>query len=349
MKHYVNYSLLFFFLSLVITGVMRFFMPFDIVSTRIHIISGFAVTILVGLHLSSRLTYFKKILSKPKTGSKTPTPWKLLSLTVGSWIVIIAATLYSVFPINKVLDTSYESRNRAIIFRTDHDVASRPIDNGFVTKKATSEDSSLAIEIEWGEAFDADKAFGEIFSNAKPQIAIWAEGPNRELIETFFVSEESAFTENVKWDNNYYKRVNILPIWRHKYTLACGVEPNGKVDTYSGATPSHSFSVNDYLANGGKEFYIHVEVNLPHDENDYFNSDKSKDESGYNLGAIGQPSVIYSAYIDPLDAKNYYLLDYVGHGKDLISQDGEIDYDSSQITTAKQIIEKILLQVEFVQ
>ena len=58
MKHYVNFGLLFAFAILIVSALLRFFQPFSLVVTRIHIVFGSLVLLLVALHLASRLTYF---------------------------------------------------------------------------------------------------------------------------------------------------------------------------------------------------------------------------------------------------------------------------------------------------
>ena len=66
MRHYVNFTLLLAFTSLVVSGLLRFFQPFSLAVTRIHIVFGTTVLILVGLHLASRLDYFAKMLRASK-------------------------------------------------------------------------------------------------------------------------------------------------------------------------------------------------------------------------------------------------------------------------------------------
>ena len=49
MRHLVNFTLLLFFVTLVTSGLLRFFKPFELVTTRIHIVFGFGVLVLVAL------------------------------------------------------------------------------------------------------------------------------------------------------------------------------------------------------------------------------------------------------------------------------------------------------------
>ncbi|MEM0895475.1 MAG: hypothetical protein AAGJ79_01225 [Verrucomicrobiota bacterium] len=347
MRHYVNFSLLFFFLSLVVTGFLRFARPFDLLTTKLHIVSGFGLAFLVALHLFARPDYFRRILKRKPPGARTPRPWKLIAFTVGSWVLIILATIFSWPPIPQLIGQSYESQNRAVIFRAEPESAVKVIDDRLKTRRLGEAGASISVEIEWGPAYQSAGEFPELFRNAGPQLAIWADGSSGDLVETFFVSEMSAFSESVKWEGNFLKRVNILPLWRHRFTLMSGVEPDGSVDAYSSATPEHSFRVDDYLANGGKEFYLNVEVNLPDDANGYYHPDQDEKAAGYSLPGVGQPSVLYSGFINPADNRKYYLLDLIAHGGSSREQDGKSQYNLDKLTTAKQIIEKVLVRVDF--
>lgn len=253
--------------------------------------------------------------------------------------------MWNGWPVPELLSWGYELRNRAIIFRPEDGTQTRHLEDFTQVKKTTSDQASIFIEIEWGEAYDPVAQFPTPFSNARPQIAVWAESSVGSLIETFFVSEESAFSESQDWGDNPLDRVDILPIWRHQFTLASGVEPDGQIDTFSGATPEHSFSVEKYLDEDPEGFYICVEVNVPDDGNEYYNSNQ-KESDGYTLPGIGQPSVYFSTFVDPSENKKYYLMEYVGHGGSHSQQRGEIYYDSSHISSALNIIEKVLIRIK---
>jgi len=64
MQHLVNFGLLFCFITLACSGVLSFFQPFSLLTTRIHIVFGFVTTLLVGCHLFGRLRYFKRAVGK---------------------------------------------------------------------------------------------------------------------------------------------------------------------------------------------------------------------------------------------------------------------------------------------
>ncbi len=347
MKHYVNFALLFAFAILIASALLRFFQPFSLATTRVHIVFGSLILLLVGLHLSSRLGYFSRMLKERKSSSAgQPSSLKLLVLPILTCGYLLAACVLSWWPAPQLLSLGYEVKNRAAIFRPETGTAIRTLDDHTQLKRQTDEDASIFVEIEWGPAYDPVAEFPTPFAGARPQIAIWAESSVGALIETFFVSEESAFSESFEWDGNERRRVDILPIWRHQFTLASGIEPDGDIDAYSGATPDHSFSIANYLHEDPNGFYFSVEVNAPNDPNEFYHSEQSESELGYTLPGVGQPSIFYSAYIDPEDDRKYYLMEFVGHGGSSSQQSGEIYYDSKDLTTARNLIEKIIVRVE---
>ncbi|MBC9867689.1 MAG: hypothetical protein F7B06_05180 [Opitutae bacterium] len=347
MKHYVNLALLFAFGVLVTSGLLRFFEPFSLITTRVHIVFGILVLVLVALHLSSRLDYFWKILLRKKKASRArPKPVQLLLLPGLTCSYLLSASLLEWWPVPQLLSLGHEVKNSRIIFRPEDGAAIRPLDGRIQVKRQASAEASVLVEIEWGPAFDPAAEFPVPFAGARPQIAVWAESSSGSLIETFFVSEESAFAESIEWAGQERRRVDILPIWRHQFTLASGVAPDGGMDTYSGATPEHSFSIERYIDEDPEGFYLSVEVNAPNDPNDFYHADQPGTNEGYTFPGVGQPSIYYSAYIDPTELKKYYLMEFVGHGGSNSQQSGNIYYDSSHLTTAGELIEKILVRIE---
>lgn len=345
MKHYVNFSLLLAFGILVISALLRFFEPFNLLTTRVHIVFGAFVLFLVALHLSSRIGYFPRMLRQGrKSGGIQSIRLILLPLVACSYL--LAACFLNWFPVAQLLGLGHEIKSGSMIFRPEDGSSVRTKERGFQLKRKTPAEAEIFIDIEWGQSFDPVAEFPTPFTSARPQIAIWAESSAGSLIETFFVSEESAYAENFEWVENERRRVDILPIWRHQFTLVSGVEPDGDIDTFTGATPEHSFSIEGYLDENPEGFYLSMEVNVPNDSNDYYHADQDETSEGYTFPGVGQPSVYYSAFVDESEAKKYYLMEFVGHGGSSSQQSGNLYYDSSHLTTARNLIEKILVRIE---
>lgn len=347
MKHYVNFALLFAFAILVGSAFLRFFEPFSLVVTSIHVVFGTLVLILVGMHLVARLGYFKRMLAAPRKSAPAQPrgqAWRYLTYTLIPCVYLLLACFFRWKPVPQLLELGHEAKNRAIIFRPETDSAIRHLPTHSEIKRQAPNEASLKIEIEWGSAFDPEQYFPD--TEGRAQIAVWAETRSGTLIETFFVSETSAYSEAPEWAGSEQARVDILPIWRNLFTLVSGVSPSGEVDTYAGATPDHSFSIENNLDADPEGFYLCVEINAPNDTNSFFHPNQDESAAGYTRPGIGQPSLFYSAFIEPEKDQRYYLLDLAGNGGSSSQQSGPVYYNTDEITSAHQLIEKVLVGVQ---
>ncbi|MEM6883800.1 MAG: hypothetical protein AAF571_02120 [Verrucomicrobiota bacterium] len=346
MKNFVNLSLLFFFSTLVFSGLSRFFLPFDLVITRVHIIFGFGMLLFVGLHLMGRGKYFMGLMKKRPDASKPKgkSPVVLFTAVILFWGYCLAASIYNWQPIKMIVDRSYESRHSREIFRENARTAFVPLEQGVDVKRKTVDDASIRLELEWGAEFP-DKHGSKPLDGNYPQIAIWAEAEDGTVLETFFVSQAAAFAKEFEWVGQNVKRSDVLPIWYSRYKDVLGKAPDpSDVDGVSSATPIRDFSMETYLKYQGQPFSVYVEINAPNDRNQYFHHEQSETSDSYTAPGIGQPSLIYEAFVFPGDGKRYFLMDLIGHSGS--RNEGEIQYEMDDITSARQLIEKILMQVE---
>lgn len=346
MKHFVNFALLLFFPTLVVSGVLRFWKPFELVTTRVHIVFGFGLLLLVLLHLLTRGGYYVRMMRKGNSGGgSVASRCALLGGVVVVWALSLGAALWNWWPVEKFIGIGYEASHRKEIFRSDPLAVYESVDNGARMKRATPGSAALRLEIEWGPEFPGKRRGGQPFDGAAPQIAIWAEAESGSMIETLFVSERAAFAESFEWAGIEQERADVLPVWRKRYDLLRGGDSDA--DVISGATPEHSFSLEDHLRNDSKAYYLYVEVNAPNDANEFFNAEQTKKHEGYTRPGIGQPSVLYEAYIQPGDGRRYYFLELTSHSGSSESKEGDLSYDMSGLTTAKKIIEKIVARVDW--
>ena len=350
MRHFVNLALIPIFITLVVTGILRFLFPFSLVTTQVHIIFGFALLLLIGLHLASRVKYFSTVINSANNNKshRQIITYKTLFGVIGLWAILLGASIWGLPPASQVIDLSYESRHTATIFRTDPQTVFEPVNNGLRVKRATDSDASLLVHVDWGDAFPSEfTGTRDPLTGSPPQIAIWTESTTGSLIETLFLSEEVAFSENLKWGGYEQRRVDILPIWRNRITLTTGITPEGEqTEFFSGATPEHSFSVHTYLRTDSSPFYLYVEINVPENSNDFYHENHEPGESGYTRPGIGQPSVLYGVRINPTEERQWRLLQLIGHGGSGGTSDGSINYDTENLTTAMRAIEKVLIRVQ---
>jgi hypothetical protein len=202
-----------------------------------------------------------------------------------------------------------------------------------------------------------------------PQVVVWLEDSVGNYLETLLVTTSTAKglfysgrsasnfkeSDDTKTTQNVpTRRVDALPYWSHKrghkYSDGFYSPPQGEPmpDGITGATPSENFYFKstsprlDQL----KSFRILVEVNVAFDENEFYSEYDFPDDSLYHggTGLLGQPSLIYSTVVRKDDESRYYVLQLAGHGHHSGST-GEIFSDLSTITTAKYVVERIVVGV----
>ena len=318
MRHWVNFGLLFSFTTLLVSGVMVFYRPFSLVTTRVHVVFGLLTMLLVALHLVSRTRYFTTHF-KGKGKSLTRRGLVMICLT---WAALLALTLVGGGIVQALLAQSYESTNRQDIVRASPLAGFIDDDQKrYVARKLESQDdAAVAMIVRLREGLQS-----------APAMVIWAETTSGTLIETLYIDTAFAYSEETNWNGTQVARHRVLPIWRHRYTMVSGVDPKGEVDAYSGATDTHSFSLDSYLDLGeSKEFVICVEVNMPEDANE-----------SYTDEVIGQPSLLYTAYVDVSEG-GYSLLELTGQGG--ADADGTIHYDFDKLDLKASPIDLLLVK-----
>lgn len=313
MNHIINIGLLFSFLTLVISGLLSFFQPFSLNVTRVHIIFGFLTFVLVGFHVFGKLNYFKKQIKKNV---------KLWFIVAVAWMIFMYASVYNTFPTKQVIAQSYEAKHRKEIIRPAPVVAALQEKKELLVSRQPKKGQDTALSVHLALNSELKK---------EPAIAIWAETKAGSMIETLYISPDLAYSDLPTWNNKATPRHKILPVWRHRYTTLSGVDPEGKIDAASGATENHSFSLDTYLNVGDDEYVIFCEINMFEDPNEAW-ADQH----------LGQPSVLYSAYVEHREGRKYQLLELTGHGG-AADKSGQIHYDLSELTTGKQLIDIILV------
>ena len=198
-----------------------------------------------------------------------------------------------------------------------------------------------------------------------PQMAIWLEDSVGNYLETLFVSKATAqglFYGGRSKDNfkdfdakkqgtGDYRRVNALPVWSYKrnvkYADGMFVPPRDEPlpDAITGATLVDNFKMitsADHL----EKFNVFLEINVAFDDNEYYSEYDFPDDEVYHngTGQLGQPSIIFHSDVDMKDGEDYYIMKLMGHGHHS-AQNGKIYSDLSSLTTAKQIVERIVLGV----
>jgi len=191
-----------------------------------------------------------------------------------------------------------------------------------------------------------------------PSFAIWVEDLDGNYIETLYVTQYFAKgvfghgeIEKGKWNNEpgEVRRPAALPYWSHKRNIkaADGLyapSPGTAVpDALTGATPKGNFILKTGTKEGNdKKFRVLLEVNQPWDSNDFWTNSKYPDDFNYKTSL--QPALVYAATISPDSPEKIYYLNLIGHSH-YSGETGELFSDLTTITTAKDIVSKIVVLV----
>jgi hypothetical protein len=237
------------------------------------------------------------------------------------------------------------------------------------TRSAQSVDNSIyeLIDHSGGEEpfITVDFVKGKHFWH--PQVAIWLEDSVGNYIETLVVTTSTAqglfysgrSAQNFKEydsaksaDDAPTRRVDALPVWSHKKgpAYADGFHsppPNQHLpDGITMATPNGNFLYKGNSSAPLNSFRVMVEINVAFDENEYYSEYDFVEDSLYHggTGLLGQPSIVYGAVIRNIDANNYYVLQEIGRGHHS-GGDGSIQNDLNTLTTARHIVERLVVGV----
>jgi hypothetical protein len=263
---------------------------------------------------------------------------------------IFAFTYYEPVPIRQLMDwrASRNTQSIADVSLSEYDVYDF----------AQGNEADITIDFLKGKHF------------WNPQLVIWLEDSSGNYIETLLVTESTArglfysgrtasnFKESDEEkadENTPTRRVDALPCWshkrNHKYADGFYSPPPGEPmpDAISGATPKANFyfkSAPDGI-DDLKSFRIMVEVNVAFDENEFYSEYDFLDDSVYHSGTglLGQPSLIYGTTVSKTDDHRYYVLHLLGHGHHS-GASGELFRNMETITTAKYVVERIVLGVK---
>ncbi|HOV14735.1 MAG TPA: hypothetical protein PK771_10655 [Spirochaetota bacterium] len=205
----------------------------------------------------------------------------------------------------------------------------------------------IVIRFEVGEKYNSSFKLDMFKVFITPQIACWTEDSSGNLIETLYVTNSFAkqnWLALVKLDEKETYRMEVLPYWFSKYLKKTSHKlsyENPLPDSLTSATPFTNFYLNTKITER-KDIYILVEVNMAFDNNNHYPL-RTFFGNPNNNGTSGQPPLIYKAKID-IEKSGETELKLIGHSN-LIDKEANIITDISKITTAKQIINKVVLLV----
>lgn len=297
------------FVTLAVTGIMGFFLPFDLLTVSVHSLTGFVFITAIAFHIKNNFRQIRNYFS-------TRTALVLLLFVTG----FIAIILYQPAPIKAILSLS---RNKGPELVLDH----FEIQGDRMTYNyAPAPHYQMQLDLKGGPAFNPDHP---------PYIAIWIENKSGYHIKSLYHSEQAGYEK-------------LLPYWHHKRAkyienkLINEKKQNDTesddLDALSSATDNYSFDPKDYIVpeDPAKEspYRVVIEINMPSDANEHYED---------------QPSLVYRVEVDNKDPRSYQVLEIVGFPKSEIvdgETEWELYYADETITTARDLYDSALLQID---
>lgn len=334
-KKIVSLSIAVSFSVLLITGVLSYFQPYMRTTATLHTSFGLLFTLGTFFHFGNN---FKSLKRYARSGVLS------IILLFGT-TVFISAYLHKT-PFKNMMDFGAKlkaNKSTALHLSTYE-----------VIEVNTGNDIGLTIDLLRAEHY------------WHPQIAIWTEDTAGNHLQTLFVTQATAkgiffggrSKENFKeFDSNRdatggYRRVNALPVWSHKRGVQypdgmyVPTRENPLPDGITGATLSNNFHLST-SADYASKFNLRLEINVAFDDNEYYSEYDFPDDEVFHSGTgqLGQPSIVFESLVDMNDSKDYYLMELVGHGHHS-GQSGELYPDLSTLTTALELVERIVVGVQ---
>jgi hypothetical protein len=283
----------------------------------LHVAFGFIFILSIGLHLFERRKALRRLIQFKNT-------FKFHIISALLYVTLLYIVLESFLPVKMLLNLAYENQHREEVFRSRPDVIYDQFNSTHKVLKQTEE----------------FEAFLEVQLNDQSEglfLAVWAEDDFGNMIEPLFI------TENLRYSHK--SRVNVLPVWSKRFK-SMHAKPKD-VDEVSSATIRRSFKLNHMIKNRKHGFHLKIEINALNDENKIYHS-KSDNFMLQSPEGIGQPSVIYTTFVDFHNEQvdSWFLLKFEGKS-DVSGEEGDIIPDSYGLTTARHLLERAMLKIDF--
>ncbi|MBD0404327.1 DUF4405 domain-containing protein [Flammeovirga sp. EKP202] len=326
-----------------ISGLFLYFTPHQKSVASIHTVFGLVFLGSVIFHIVNNKVPIKNYLKGKGKGKSKYKPFHapLIFMAV---LLLSIGIIYQIPTFNTLYDWGNAFRNQQM------GKEEQTFDYEIIDLDKTIGDHQISVEFKKGKSF------------RHPLIAIWLEDTGGHYIETLYISQSissSTFQIGKKVGDGYapatVRRPEALPYWSHKRGIKASdglyipLDSAPDLDGVTGATPLNNFIISSKTnLKQHAPFKIMVEFNQSFDWNEYYSKDRFPDDKIYSgSGAVGQPSMIFTSEIQPTDlvSKTYKIMELIGHGHHS-GKNGELYTDMSNITTAKEIADRIILNID---
>jgi len=342
----VSILMLFGFITILVTGLLSYGLRYNSLLSAIHTVFGLAFVGFGIFHLKNNLRpifkYFKQARGKRSA-------WLSLVLIV----VVVISLLAGLPPFQTVIETGYALKELKPIDRQ----LSQTIYTRFEQSNNTvSPDRGvdLSIDIKAGKHYTGPGAvILGVTTTGIPQMAIWLEDKRGNYLQTLYVTKKASNSSYIQslFASDNVRRPEALPHWSFSRGIKSddGLMMPSKLkpvaDAITGATPLSSFDLRTVTDVENSEVVVKFEVNRSFDFNDVYHKDAFPNDAIYSGGgSSAQPSLIYAATVNLSGGERYHFMSLIGRGHHS-GKDGDIYTDLSGITTAKEMVSRIIVEV----
>ena len=228
------------FVTLAVTGIMGFFLPFNLLTVSVHALVGFVFIAAIAFHIKNHFNQLRRYFTKRSA-------WVLMLFVVG----LIAVILLQPRPITAIIGLSdnlgpdpsrFELDGQRMLYRYD-----------------PAPHYNMLLEVMGGSAYDGDDP---------PYLAIWIENRSGYHIKSLYQTERDGYeTQLPYW---HHKRSEYLK-YKREHEAKNEAQQQEELDALSSATENDSFDPADYIVPKDPDrdapYRVMIEVNQVGDGN----------------------------------------------------------------------------------
>ena len=247
-RHWISTLIAMLFVTLAVTGVMGFFLPFSLLTVSVHALVGFVFIVAIAFHIRNHFNQLRRYFTKRSA--------LLLSVFVVGLITVILWQPPAVKAILSLSDnlgpdpSRFEFDGQRMLYRYDPAPHYR-----------------MRLEVMGGSAYDATDP---------PFVAIWIENRSGYHIKSLYHSEQDGYEEQLPYWR--HKRSEYLK-YKAEHEAKSEAEKQAEVDALSSATENDSFDPADYIvprdADRDAPYRVMIEINQLGDANDDYTDQPS--------------------------------------------------------------------------
>ena len=230
------------FVTLAVTGVMGFFLPFNLLTVSVHALVGFVFIAAIAFHIRNHFKQLRRYFTKRSA-------LVLLLFVVG----LITVILLQPRPVTAIIGLSdnlgpdpsrFELDGQRMLYRYD-----------------PAPHYCMLLEVMGGSAYDADDP---------PMIAIWIENRSGYHIKSLYQTNREGY--DIQLPYWHHKRSEYLK-YKQEHEAKSEAEQQEELDALSSATENDSFDPADYIVPKDPArdapYRVMIEINHVGDANEH--------------------------------------------------------------------------------